>query len=86
MRPDGTDVKRLTDLTQAVETPGWSPDGTKITYLVHRTEGTLAVHDLYIMNADGTGQLKLASGISGQNTNESTDWAVLPAWPAAATH
>src|SRR2546422_814245 len=38
--------------------PAWSPDGTKIAF-VHGTDA-----GLYLMNADGSGQMRLTSGVS----------------------
>jgi TolB protein len=37
-------------------TPGWSPDGSRIAFLSRRQRGTW---DLYVMNADGSGQRRL---------------------------
>jgi Tol biopolymer transport system component len=56
---DGTGLRRLTGWGQAVASPDWSLDGTKIAY--HRCDvckqgGTL---DVYVMNADGSGDRRL---------------------------
>jgi Tol biopolymer transport system component len=50
---DGTTPTRLT--SEGFGSPNWSPDGTKIAF----NSGT----DVYTMNADGTGQTSITSGL-----------------------
>jgi Tol biopolymer transport system component len=52
INPDGSNETALTDTGCGVDTPSWSPDGTKIAY---RT-----CSDIHIMNADGSGDHFLA--------------------------
>lgn len=67
---DGSGLKRLTAVhpPRANQAPAWSPDGTKIAFvralcfpkvLCYPHEGD-EVTDLYVMNADGSGQRKIA--------------------------
>ena len=61
MKADGTDMKNLTQsLEGELVGADWSPDGTKIVF--SRTvpgTGWPGVADLWVMNANGTGQQKL---------------------------
>jgi len=59
VRTDGTELQRLTAWGHSVASPDWSPDGEKIAY--HRCDvckqgGKL---DVYVMNADGSGDRPL---------------------------
>ncbi len=54
MKPDGTEVTRLTTVASASE-PDWSPDGTKIAFTSRRGLG----REIHVMDADGTGAVNL---------------------------
>ena len=55
MRPDGSDLTRLTSTTGEQIPYGYSPDGSKILYLqVHGDFG-----DLFVINADGSGKTRI---------------------------
>jgi Tol biopolymer transport system component len=60
MDADGTNETQLTDTTSVSsdEQPSISPDGTKIAFASNRHWDTTGVDqlDIYVMNADGTGQ------------------------------
>lgn len=56
MRPDGTDLVRLTDNPAPDVTPIWSPDGKRIVFASERDAGD---SEIYVMNADGSGQRRL---------------------------
>ncbi|WP_030247898.1 TolB family protein [Streptomyces sp. NRRL S-350] len=67
MSPDGTDVQRLTFLTNdkpysgSVSNPSWSPDGKQLTF-EYRTSATGQPADsraIYVVSADGTGLRQL---------------------------
>lgn len=68
MNVDGSGARRLTD-TGVNAWPAWSPDGQKIAYESER-DGLLQV---YVMNADGTGQAKLV----GESED---DYGGQPSW------
>jgi Tol biopolymer transport system component len=61
MKPDGTELTQLTTPpTESLcleSTPVYSPDGAKIAYVSNR-DGD---YEIYVMNADGTGQTRLTS-------------------------
>ena len=52
MRPDGTDVIRLTNGEWDDTSAAWSPDGRKIAFVSYRDDGVQT--ELYVMNADGS--------------------------------
>lgn len=56
MRPDGSDVVRLTMNLAEDREPEWSPDGTRLAFESARDGG---VGHVYVMNADGTGVTRL---------------------------
>jgi TolB protein len=61
VRSDGTDAKRLTGWGHTVASPDWSPGGAKIAYHscdICKQGGKL---DVYVMNADGSGDRRLTS-------------------------
>jgi TolB protein len=57
MRPDGSDVRRLTH--NLAFTPAWSPDGRHIVF---------SAPGLFVMNVDGTGVTALATPGTGETT------------------
>ena len=57
---DGTDLTRLTRSPGPDFDPSWSPDGTKIAFRSERS----GEPELWVMNADGTGQRRLTEGLS----------------------
>jgi Tol biopolymer transport system component len=71
MRPDGSDVRRLTDSPGLDEGPVWSPDGTKIAFSSARD----GQQEIYVMNADGSDQRRLTTNPA---RDESPDWQPLP--------
>lgn len=67
----GGNVATLTRASQAgmvATEPSWSPDGSRIAFVVGRKR-QLSRHagdgDIYVMNADGTGQRRLTDGFDG---------------------
>jgi hypothetical protein len=60
INPDGTATTRLTDLGDA-SSPAWSPDGERIAFV--RADDPFGQGDLWVMNADGTGQQLLVDDV-----------------------
>lgn len=65
---DGS-ITALTDGTTSDGAPAWSPDGTSIAF--NRAAALGSEADLWVMDADGSGQLQLTSG---------TDSDITPDW------
>ena len=65
MSADGTRQVQLTDNTIGDLSPSWSPDGRKIVF--HRRVGGRGQFQLFLINADGTGEKQLtnAPGMNG---------------------
>ena len=59
---DGTNRKALTTPTNFVTdfSPSWSSDGSRIAFVSNR-DGNPANYEVYVMNADGTGQTRLTN-------------------------
>jgi Tol biopolymer transport system component len=69
IRPDGTELKRLTHNTWEWDKhPSWSPDGRQIVFWSNRETQR---KQIWVMNADGSGQRNLSN-------NEFNDWD--PVW------
>lgn len=69
IRPDGSELQRLTfNDWEWDKHPSWSPDGTQIVFWSNRET---ARRQIWIMNADGSGQRNLSN-------NEYNDWD--PVW------
>ncbi len=68
MDADGSNQTNITNTPAVSEyAPIWSPDGTKIAYVV----GENYISGVWVMNADGTGQFKLSTF---------TGWEFGPTW------
>ncbi|MFG2919801.1 TolB family protein [Kitasatospora sp. NPDC048298] len=81
MSPEGTDVQRLTFLTNdkpysgAVSNPSWSPDGKQLTF-EYRTSATgqpANSRAIYVVSADGTGLRQLTPW--ELRAGERADWS-----------
>ena len=65
MNPDGTKLERLTLRTGDNERPWFSPNGQNIVFMSNRTNGqnVKGVHQLFVMNRDGSNQRQLNTGL-----------------------
>ena len=70
---DGSDLVRLTTTSVNEDQPTWSPDGTKIAFRRWQTLGT--PHDIWVMNADGTGQVNLTAENAFQGEEHAPAWS-----------
>lgn len=62
MYADGSDQRRLTDESSALEyAVTWSPDGTRLAFQ-SRPEIDPSVHSLYVIRLDGTGRTRVTDG------------------------
>jgi TolB protein len=68
MDADDSEVTRLTETPHEEAHPSWSPDGEKIVY--SRILDERAVHELYVVNADGGCPTRLIPGA----------WDTMPDW------
>jgi Tol biopolymer transport system component len=61
---DGSDERRLTRTPESDGSPAWSPDGRKIAFVrsVRNRYGIPAREEVWVMNADGSGQRALGRG------------------------
>jgi TolB protein len=65
MNPDGTKLERLTLRAGDNERPWFSPNGQNIVFMSNRTNGqnVKTVHQLFMMNRDGSNQRQLITGL-----------------------
>jgi Tol biopolymer transport system component len=74
VKPDGTDLAKITDDPGYDVEPAWSPDGSKIAFVSLRDAGHVAYWRIYAMAADGTGVTRLSP--ADPNTNDfQPDWS-----------
>lgn len=75
---DGTNETELKNSLKAVGFPAWSPDGTKIAFTVGKYDDS----SIYVMNKDGTNQIRLTQGSrpkwspDGQKIAFERDWQI----------
>jgi Tol biopolymer transport system component len=71
VKADGTGVQRLTALGySSARFPAWSPDGRKIVYTrdaVDEFWGRFFTQNLWVMNADGTGDVQITNDSAKRN-------------------
>ena len=78
---DGSGLRRLTRDPASDSAPVWSPDGRKIAFVSNRDD----THEVYVMNADGSGQHALGARTVGGSGHLAGAGAVAvpddaPAW------
>jgi Tol biopolymer transport system component len=61
MDAEGGNLRQLTDNEADDRGPAWSPDGTRIAFASNRDTGAPFDSEIYIMNADGTDQQRIAA-------------------------
>ena len=72
MAPDGTGVVRVTSLSGPELSPAWSWNNSRIAMVRERLDASNEVrHDIYLMNADGTGKKWARSAASYNITDPS---------------
>ena len=75
MQSDGTGKTQVTFSEGSVSGYSWSPDGTRIAYVVASPPGTLPEFSLRIINSDGSGSEQLTTG----------NWDRSPVWSPDGT-
>ena len=61
MNADGSNLRQLTSTATDEVHPAWSPDGTRIVFASDRATPGRNMSDLFVMNADGTGQTNISN-------------------------
>jgi WD40-like Beta Propeller Repeat len=68
MNPDGSNQVDITNTPTADEdSPAWSADGKRITYVVRTNQPFLNSSEIWVMNADGTGQTRIVPAPTDPN-------------------
>ena len=73
MNANGTNVIRLTVDEAFDGNPTWSPDGNRIAFVSHRSGND----EIWVMNADGTGQAKITACVDLAATCSAPKWSPL---------
>lgn len=63
LNPDGTGLRRLTDLALAGAAPSWSPNGRRLAYAA----GAVGARTLHVVSTDGTGDRALTAPAGDQH-------------------
>jgi uncharacterized protein (TIGR03437 family) len=68
VNPDGTGEAPFPNVTLGGFNPAWSPDGGKLAFQVRRYINSADLTEIYVINADGTGQVRVAADVSDSNS------------------
>ena len=74
MNSDGTGKRQITSGNFDLN-PSWSPDGGKIACSRRTVVGDSSFRDIWIMNADGSDQMKLTDAVSTLGFYDSPSWS-----------
>ena len=69
VKPDGTDEKLFPGIPSNGGQPAWSPDGAKLAFQVENFNVSPFAAEISVINADGSGLLKIANNVWISNTN-----------------
>jgi Tol biopolymer transport system component len=75
MNVDGSNVVRLTHNDSVEASPAWSPDGSMIAFSREVDCSYSCTYDVFVMNADGSGQGRLATGWQTYQYNSDPAWS-----------
>ena len=75
MNQDGSNVVRLTHNDSVEATPAWSPDGSMIAFSREVDCDFACTYDVFVMNADGSAQGRLATGWQTYQHNSDPAWS-----------
>jgi uncharacterized repeat protein (TIGR01451 family) len=73
IKPDGTDEKLFPGIPSTAQQPEWSPNGTQLAFQAVNFGGNSPVNEINVINADGTGLVKIANNTS--NFNRHVTWS-----------
>jgi Tol biopolymer transport system component len=78
MKPDGTDIRRVTPdrFPHSDALPFYSPQGNQIAFISDRNYSDACCNDLLAIGPNGTGEHMVATGLSGAGI-------LFPAWGTA---
>jgi uncharacterized repeat protein (TIGR01451 family) len=71
VKPDATDEKLFpgVPINSRARTPEWSPDGSKLAFQVNTFDTGSVVNEIDVINADGTGRLRIVDNVSELSRN-----------------
>jgi Tol biopolymer transport system component len=69
---NGMNVKRLTAANGVDDQPAWSPTAARIAYRHHDDDGRM---DVWVMNADGSGQVNLTADLPANGQRSAPAWS-----------
>lgn len=75
MNPDGSGIRQVTSTPFEELDPSWSPDGRMIAYFRRPAGGDDIDGEIWVMNADGSGQRRVALGAN-------PEWSIVAGGPA----